>query len=245
MVTFNNAGRYGNWFFECCTAIAYALKHGLEFTVPSFSNNPHFNPVYRLHLVNPKWNPRLTEVRLWENGHQYQELPFEESWRYDVNIIIEGYRQSWKYFDDYRSELLYLLDYPYEKKEGYVAVHVRRTDYLHLKDKHPEVSKGWYLEAMREFPDYRFKFYSDDIEWCRKEFSERSNCEFSTSHDVEADIIDGAACEHQIISASTFGWAMGWLNRNPEKKVIIPQKWFVDNYHLNTTDIVPPYFTKL
>jgi hypothetical protein len=244
MVSFNNAGRYGNFFMECCTCIAYALKHGLEFTVPSHTVNPNFNPIYRLHLVNPNWNPRLPEIRLWEGKHTYEELPFDESWR-DKNIIIEGYRQSWKYFDDFRNEILYLLDYPYEKKEGVVAVHVRRTDYLQLQDKHPEVTKEWYLKAMREFEGCRFRFFSDDMPWCRKEFSERVNCEFTTSGDIEGDIIDGASCEHQIISASTFGWAMGWLNRNPDKKVIIPQKWFVDNYHLDTSDIVPPYFTKL
>ena len=155
------------------------------------------------------------------------------------------YRQSWKYFDDYRDSILYLLDFKYEKKDNYVGVHVRRGDYLILRDKHPEVTKGWYEQAMALFPGHRFKFYSDDINWCRQEFGKRGDCEFTTGRDVVGDISDGSSCEHNIISASTFGWAMGWLNRNPEKKVIIPEKWFVDNYHLDTSDIVPPYFTKL
>ena len=244
MVSFNNQGRFGNWFFEACTAIAYALKHNLEFTVPSHSTTP-YSPVYRLHLVNPNWNPNLTQVRLWESSHAYQELPFEEEWG-DKNIIIEGYRQSWKYFDDYRNEILYLLDYPYDKKEGVVGVHVRRGDYLMLRNKHPEVTKEWYEQAMSLFPGHKFKLYSDDIAWCIKEFGGRGDCEFSGSKDVEYDIADGASCSHNILSASTFGWAMGWLNRNPDKKIIIPQKWFVDGWDgLDTSDIVPPYFTKL
>lgn len=244
MVSFNNAGRFGNWFMECATMLAYALKHNLEFTVPSQTKNAMYYPVYCLHLVNPNWNPRLETIRLWESKHTYEELPFDESWR-DKNIIIEGYRQSWKYFDEYRDAIIYLLDFPYEKKEGYVAVHVRRTDYLHLKDKHPEVSKAWYNKAMSLFPGSKFKFYSDDINWCRQEFGNRSDVEFSTGRDILGDISDGSSCQHQIISASTYGWVMGWLNRNPDKKVIIPEKWFVDNYHLDTSDIVPPYFTKL
>jgi glycosyl transferase family 11 len=243
MLTFNNAGRFGNFFLECCTMLAYGLKHNLEFTVPPHQSNP-FSPVYFLHLVNPNYNPNLEQVRLWESKHTYEELPFDESWR-QKNIIIEGYRQSWKYFDDYRNEIIYLLDFPYEKKDNYVGVHVRRTDYLILKDKHPEVKKEWYEKAMSLFPDHRFKFYSDDINWCRQEFGNRSDCEFSTSHDVIADVSDAASCSHNIISASTFGWSIGWLNRNPDKKVVIPEKWFVDGYHLDTTDIVPPYFTKL
>jgi len=242
MVTFNNAGRFGNWFMECATMIAYAIKHNLEFTVPTIENP--FSPVYCLHLVNQKYNPQLEQIRLWESKHTYEELPFEESWR-DKNIIIEGYRQSWKYFDDYRKEILYLLNFPYEKKEGVVGVHIRRGDYVWLTDKHPVVTKEWYEKAMSLFPGYRFKIFSDDIVWCLQNFGGRNDCEVSSSHDVTEDISSGASCENNIISSSTFGWAMGWLNRNPDKKVIIPDKWFVDNYHLDTSDIVPPYFTKL
>lgn len=243
MVSFNNVGRFGNWWFECCGMIAYALKHNLEFTVPK-NENP-FSPVYCLHLVNPNWNPGLQTIRLWENGHQWQELPFEESWR-EKNIIIEGYRQSEKYFLDYRKEILYLLDFPYQKKDGYVGVHVRRGDYLHLGMKHPHVTKEWYENAMKLFPGYKFKFYSDDIAWCIKEFGNREDCEFSNGADVVGDVSDGASCEHQIISASTFGLAMAWLNRNPDKKVYLPRQWFTENWdNMETKDIVPEGFIKL
>lgn len=245
MVTFNPAGRYGNWFFECCTMIAYALKHNLEFTVPKVTQHEFFNPVYALHLVNPNYNPSLERIDLWENGHHYQELPFEESWR-DKNIVIQGYRQSEKYFKEFRNEILYLLNYPYEKREGVMAVHIRRGDYLLLASKHPPVTSQWYEEAMKMFPGYKFKFYSDDINWCVQEFGNRNDCEFSAGNSIEFDVYDGACCEHQIISASTFGWAMAWLNRNPGKKVVLPRLWFTENWDgLDTKDIVPPEWVKL
>lgn len=230
---------------EACTMLAYALKHDLDFTVPSKTNNPHHNPIYCLHLVNSAYNASLEKIQLWENGHAYQELPFEESWR-DKNIVIEGYRQSEKYFKEYRNEILYLLDFPYEKKEGVVGVHVRRGDYLVLRNKHPEVTKQWYEEAMSTFPGYKFKFYSDEIDWCKKEFGDRDDCEFSTGSDIVSDVTDGSGCEHQIISASTFGWAMAWLNRNPEKKIVLPKLWFTPNWdNLDVSDIVPPEWIKL
>lgn len=244
MVTFNNAGRFGNWYMEACTAIAYALKHGLDFSMPTgHGKDPYFNPVYCKHLCNPEYNPRLEEVRLWENGHHYQELPFEESWR-DKNIIIEGYRQSEKYFKDYRNEILYLMNYPYEKNE-YVCVHVRRGDYLLLKDKHPYYGREWYLEAMRNFKGQKFKFFSDDIAWCRKEFSERADCEFSTNDHIERDFIEMQCCAHFINSSSTFSWAAAWHSQSEGKVIITPQKWFVDNYSLDTKDIVPESWIKL
>lgn len=244
MVTFNNAGRMGNWLFECATAIAYALRHNLDFTVPARTSNPKWNPIYCLHLVNEGWNPNKPTIQLWENGHHFQELPFDESYQ-NKNIIIEGYRQSEKYFKEYRNEILYALNYPYEKKDGVVAVHVRRGDYIVLRDKHPEVTKQWYENAMDNFFGYRYKFFSDDIAWCRKEFGNRDDCEFSTNPTEEMDMIEASCCEHSIISASTFGWWIAWINRNPYKKVYIPVNWFVPGYHLDTSDIVPDEWIKL
>lgn len=244
MVSFNNAGRLGNWMYEAATAIAYALKHNLEFTVPSSTHDTFWQPVYASWLVNPNWNASLSTIRLWENGHHYQPLEFQEAWR-DCNIIIEGYRQSEKYFKEYRNEIIYLLNIPYTKREGVVAVHVRRGDYLILRDKHPEVTREWYEQAMAMFPNYKFKVYSDDLAWCRQQWQGRDDVEFSAGASEWEDMIDGACCEHSIISASTFGWWIGWLNQNPDKKVVLPKLWFVPNYSLDTKDIVPSEWIKL
>lgn len=246
MVTFSPAGRFGNWFMECATAIAYSLRHGLEFHAPKQDGKDAFwNPTYCHHLCNTNWNPSLENIDLWESGHQYQELPFEESWR-DKNITIHGYRQSEKYFKDFRNEILYLMGYPYEKREWVVAVHVRRGDYLLLPQKHPPVTREWYENAMAKFNGFKFIFYSDDIAWCKQEFGGRANCSFSEGHDIEFDAYDGACYEHQIISASTFGWTMAWMNRNPDKIIYIPELWFVPGWDgLDVKDIIPEEWIKL
>jgi hypothetical protein len=245
MVSFSNAGRFGNWFMQAATAIAYSLRHGLDFSMPIQKNDPFWNPIYATHLRNPRYNHSIEEIHLWENGHEYQELPFNEEWR-DKNIIVEGYRQSEKYFKDFRTEILYLLGFPYEMKKGYVSVHVRRGDYLTLKEKHPYIGKEWYEQAMVLFDGYKFKFFSDEIAWCIQEFGGREDCEFSSNSDIEADFIEMQNCEHNICSASTFAWASMWCNRNENKRVIFPQKWFTDGWcELNTKDIVPEWCEKL
>ena len=245
MVVFNKAGRMGNWLFEAATAISYALEHNLEFTVPSHSDNPKWNPIYFLDLVNPNYNPHLEQIHLWEEKHSYSPLPFDESWR-DKNIVIEGYRQTAKYFDKHRSELLYLFGFPYTKKEGYVSCQVRRGDYVNLREKHPEVTVEWYEKAMGMFPDYKFLFHSDDIAWCKEAFKHRNDCEFSDKTSEVDDLVSMANCEHQICSPSTFAWWGGYLNRNENKKVIFPDFWFTPNWcNLNVSDIVPNYFHKL
>lgn len=238
-------GRCGNVLFQAATCIAYAMKHGLEFSVPSTTNSQYWNPLYLQHLVNKNWQEGREDVILNEQWHQHNELPFEESWR-DKQIVLNGYFQTEKYFKDYRSEVLYLFDFPYEKKEGYVSCHVRRGDYLILKDKHPYYGKEWYEEAMKQFDGYKFKFFSDDIQWCRENFGGRSDCEFSTNSNEVDDLAEASCCEHQINSSSTFSWWIAWLNRNESKKIITPKEWFMPGFGgLNTDDIIPPEWIKL
>lgn len=244
-VTFKNAGRFGNWFMECSTALAYAFKYNLDFTVPSYTDNPKWNPIYCLHLVDSTYNPNIETIDLWESQHNYQELPFDESWR-NKNIVIHGYRQTAKYFDDYRNEVLYALNFPYKKQDGYVAVHVRRGDYINLREKHPEVTIEWYEKAMSMFPDYKFKFFSDDIYWCMDAFKHRTDCEYSGNTDEIADVTEMSWCEHQICSPSTFSWSAAYLNKNEDKKVIFPSFWFSEGWcGLDTSDIVKPEWIKL
>ncbi len=236
-------GRMGNVLFQAANCIAYALKNNQDFSFPNKTQEYFWNPLYLQHLVNPNWVQGKEDILINENGHEWQLIEYKKEWD-GLQVVLNGYWQSWKYIDDFRSEILYLFAYPYEKKDGVVGVHVRRGDYLHLTDKHPPVTKEWYENAMKQFYGHKFIFYSDDIEWCRQNFGHRNDCDFST-RDIEGDMVDGASCEHNIISASTFGWWQAWLNRNKKKKIIIPKLWFTENYSLGTKDIVPPDWIKL
>jgi hypothetical protein len=244
MVGVKTYGRMGNFLFQVACCIGYALKHNLEFTVPNYTNNPKWNPIYLQHLVNPNWHEGLSDVNLIEQQFTYKELSFQEEWR-DKQILLDGYWQSEKYFKEYRKELLYLFNLPYNKKDGYISVHVRRGDYLELRDKHPDVTKEWYQMVMNKFVGYKFKFFSDDIAWCRQEFGDRQDCEFSTNSDEVSDLIEASCCEHNISSPSTFSWWINYLNQNENKKIHLPKFWFVDGYHLDTSDIVPDEWIRI
>lgn len=243
--TFQNAGRFGNWYMECCTMLSYSIEHELNFTVPSHSTDAKWNPVYCLDLVNPKFNPHLDRIDLWEGKHSYEPLPFEESWR-DKNIYIHGYRQSEKYFVKHRKEILYLLNFPYHKKENYVGLHCRFGDYKVLRQKHPEVKKEYYQKAMELFPNYKFKVFSDEIHEAKKLLEGIEGLEFSGNTDEVLDVVELSCCEHQICSPSTFSWAAMWMNRNEDKKVIFPDFWFTPNWdNLDVSDIVPEWCIKI
>jgi len=242
--TFLAQGRYGNFMMEFFTAFAYSLKYGLDFTVPAKATHEFYNPVYLPHLINPSYNPHKERVMIVEKHFHYYELPFEESWR-DKNIILHGYFQSERHFKDYRKEILQAVNYPNEMKKGVVGVHIRRGDYLIHRNKHPEVTKEWYENAMSNFLGYKFLFFSDDIPWCIENFGHRSDCEFSKGG-IEEDAISLSQCEHFVNSSSTYSWVCAWLSQNPDKIIYTPKNWFVEGWqNEDTKDIVPPEWIKL
>ncbi len=244
MVSFRAAGRCGNFLFQSASSYGYAKRNGLDWSIPNWTTHPFWSPLYLQHLVHPNYD-RREDVLLNENGMQYQHIPFEEDWR-SRNIVLNGYYQSEKYFAEYRDEIIEKFAFPYHLESGVVSIHVRRGDYLTLVEKHPPVTKEWYEEAMKLFPDSTFKFFSDEINWCKETFGNRNDCVFSEGRSIEEDLIEASWCEDNICSASTYSWWQMWLNRNPNKKVIFPEKWFVDGWdNHNTSDILPDYVIKL
>lgn len=245
MVIPKTYGRMGNFLFQVAAAMGYAWRHNLEFSIPSSTRDKASNPIYLQHLVNPKWDPRTPAHQIREHTHGYQELPFKEHWR-TRNIVLDGYWQSEKYFLEFRDRVLEAFHYPWQHVPGTVSVHVRRTDYIRLTQKHPPVGKEWYDMCMSQFPGAEFRFFSDDIRWCRMNWGMREDCKFSEGRTEEQDLVSITCCEHHISSASTFSWWGAWLNRNTQKRIIIPKNWFQPGYRkTDTKDIVPESWEKV
>lgn len=94
--------------------------------------------------------------------------------------------------------------------------------------------------------DIVYVIFSDDIEWCKKTFGEgdttrqwvfvddviRRKCKTTPElKDIPIDVCElmlMTLTTHSIICNSTFSWWGAYLNRNPRKLVIAPQKWFED-----------------
>lgn len=238
-------GRMGNVLFQAAHTVALALKHDEEFSFPNRTNEPNWNPLYLQHLVNPKWVQWREDVLINENGMQYQDIEFKKEWR-GKQVVLNGYWQTEKYFKEYRNEILYLFNFPYEFKKDVVSIHVRRGDYVNLRAKHPEVTKEWFEKAMAMFPDKQFKVYSDDISWCAHTFGGRDNITYSSNSNEVDDLVEMSCCESNICSPSTFSWWSMWLNQNPNKRVVFPTFWFTEGWGgLNTNDVVPEWCEKL
>lgn len=223
--------------------MSYAEKHGLEFRMPKnqyFENEGiDFTILQKAEDDGKHAMTVLKEKELF----RFDELPYSKEWG---DIMLDGYFQNVKYFEWNREKLLDVFCPKWEMRQGAVSVHVRRGDYLELTEKHPPVGIDWIDSAMARFPWRMFKFFSDDIAWCKQEYGGRYDCEFSEGKTELEDLREMATCEHHINSSSTFSWWGAWLNRNPKKMVVTPKVWMTPK-HSNawTEEIVPKNWIRI
>lgn len=254
MVSYNTSGRLGNALFMAANCISYALKHGLEFSIPRTSSDAFWNPTAVTHLYNPNWNPYLEKVIVQEPHFHYAPIPFEESWR-DKNIILNGYYQSPLYIDEYRGKILELFNYPWHLEPEICSVQARFGDYLTIPGKHILVSETYLITAISLIRSakniHKFKVFSDDIPYFKKHFGHLYDFEYSTNTSIEQDLVEGSCCHSNINSSSTFAFWMAYLGRNEDKMVITPEKWFGEgwkdeyNREVITNTIVPDGWVKI
>lgn len=114
-----------------------------------------------------------------------------------------------------------------------IAIHVRRGDYLDRADDFAVATERYYANAIESIrstiQDPQFFVFSDDPDWTRATFA---TDEFIIADTGEAhggqDMYLMSQCKHQIMANSTYSWWAAWLNTNPDKMVIAPGQWFVN-----------------
>jgi hypothetical protein len=187
---------------------------------------------------------RFFKQRILRNFHINHE-PY--LLRFKDNHYFDGYFQTEKYFLDIRDIILSdftLADElcPEAKKIEHlikeatvpVSIHVRRGDYVSNNDvarAHGGCSPSYYQKAIEEisrmYPGANFFVFSDDIDWVKQNLS----FNVSAIHVSNPNIMDHeelflmSQCKHNIVANSSFSWWGAWLNTNPKKTVIAPQKW--------------------
>jgi hypothetical protein len=169
----------------------------------------------------------------------------------DSNIRLCGYFQSHKYFEKYSSEVIDLFSptdtikikllekYGDILKLNTVSIHVRRGNYVQLSTHHYNLSMVYYKNAIEYFKNTTFLVFSDDIDWCKNNFIGDNFIFIENETDTE-DLYLMSFCKNNIIANSTFSWWGAYLNKNENKKVIYPNKWFGPAYaEWKTHDIFP------
>lgn len=224
-------------------------------------------------LSKSKLLMRSLESLIWKRTDNRFKCIHEGSFTFDPsvlqqkgNLYLRGYWQSEKYFTDIApiiyqefSSRTLLSERSIEllgemRKPGSVAIHIRRGDYVtnpQTNKMHGVMSLDYYQKCMdyiaARHDNVVYYLFSDDIEWVRQNFAVSDQLhivepvDFSQSYE---DLILMSSCNHNVIANSSFSWWAAWLNVNPDKIVIAPQKWF-NKVEMDTTDLIPASWIRL
>ena len=159
------------------------------------------------------------------------------------NTYYEGYWQNEFYFQEISEKIKQSLKFriPISEKalptlkqikdSESVCVHVRRTDFL-TDNRYEVLGMDYYQKAIQELKNLHqnllFFVFSDDIIWCKhQDFGDSKVIFVSDNQSLRDEFELMMTCKHHIIANSTLSWWAAWLNPNPDKKIIAPQKWFL------------------
>lgn len=182
------------------------------------------------------------------------------------NVYLDGYWQSEKYFlyieDIIRQEFSIVnpltsisQDIADQIKDcESISIHVRRGDYVsntNTNNVHGTCGVDYYSNAIdlihKRVENPCFFIFSDDPEWACSNIKPDAPTTYVRHNDYSKDYEDiflMSMCKHNIIANSSFSWWGAWLNRNPDKIVIAPKKWF-NSKDMNTHDLLPKKWQKL
>ena len=235
MISVRLMGGLGNQMFQVAAAIGLANKLGVEFgiydelkTKKLYSHN-HFKGRAP---IPAGYQPKRTFKE--QPDQEYHELPLED------DICLEGYFQSYKYFEHCVGEARRFFKLPYEiiqpeDFKPYVGIHVRRGDYLKYPKIFPILDEEYYMKAIKFFWDkgYReYEVFSDEpksaqnlITYCFSMLGFGGNVKIHQDNPVESDFLNLLTCPDKIIANSTFSAMAALLSPNPKQIVIRPKKW--------------------
>jgi len=234
----------------------YVKKNEIPFYVWLNSSNKYINTLFRwIELFLKKVNIKhFTE----------KQFNFNKNFFNITSWYIEWYFQSEKYFKEYEQEIRKDFNFiikPSKKNidiikiienSNSVSLHIRRWDYLLNKN-----SYIWFLwleyykkaiEIIKEkIEKPTFFIFSDDINWVKENLNINDNIyyiDWNKWKNSYEDMRLMSLCKHNIIANSTFSWWGAWLNKNKDKIVIAPKKWFNSDIR-DYSDIIPEKWIKI
>jgi hypothetical protein len=142
------------------------------------------------------------------------------------------------------------------KSSNSASLHVRRGDFMDSEKTFKLFGSictyQYYVNAYNylqtKYSDLRYFIFTNDIEWVKANFTFLENYLIVDAHKENPpdyyDLFLMTQTKHNIIPNSTFSWWGAWLNQNPSKTVIVPDRWFGDNSR-TTEEVCPPEWIRV
>lgn len=229
-------GRLGNQLFQIASTIGIAHSNGLDFCFPEWKYSEHF--------TNPLPTGDVQGCQIYkEKSSNYNPVKLDGGFHWS----LEGYFQSWKYFENIREVIKYYFTPDFitnNNSKDLVSIHLRRGDYIG-NSFHPNLRHDYYKKAMEQFPNDEFIVFSDDIDFatncgwfnherCTFKASEHSRGINNNTPEELLHLICMSRCKGHIIANSSFSWWAAYLSGN---KTVAPKQWI---YTETTNDRLMP-----
>jgi hypothetical protein len=260
MITAHLQGGMGNQMFQISTAVALARRNN---DIAVFDPSSRYLPLQSRQCYkcdpyeeNVFRNINFSKIESISNLYREPKFSYSEI-LYIKNMMLHGYFQSEKYFVDFKEDIIDLFA-PSEKNNKYIdekygkilqensitSVHIRRGDYLKFSNTHPACTREYYASCFESLPaDTSYFIFSDDPVWCANNFKSDKFHIISGEEDY-IDLYLMSKCENNIIANSSFSWWAAWLNKNNNKRIFSPKKWFGAAGPSDDTDIIPKEWEK-
>lgn len=271
IVNLRVSGGLGNQLFQYAAARSLALRcdADLILDLSFYHGGRHRNfelkqfPIQAELRNLPKSKFLATVSRMASSltpGTRYREKSFNYSHDFeqiDAPVFLDGYFQSFKYFDSCANQIRNELKPP-ELDGAYnrslieaisskqsAILHVRRGDYVtnpKAKKTFAECTVDYYQRALDHLPANCPVFvFSDDILWAKQNLKLGEPAVFIGDGTPRSGIEDlklMSLGHHHIIANSTFSWWGAWLAGPNKGLTIAPARWFVDEATIDS-DLFP------
>ena len=281
MITCNLMGGLGNQIFQIFATINYAIKNKKQFgflNVKTLGENYTTIRYTFWETFFSKLQPFLknnfgTGYQINEKQFSYDELP--DIRMIKENILLYGYFQSYKYFqenyalicriiclDKMKEDLLIKLKFNKEELKNVISMHFRIGDYKLAPHYHPLATHLYYERSLEYISNnkplssesHKVIYFCEDtdiddvmkiINSLEQKFT---NYKFIRCDNNLADweqMLLMSCCNHNIIANSSFSWWGAYFNSAEDKIICYPSIWFGIYAQHDTRDLCPPTWIKI
>lgn len=262
-------GGLGNQLFQILTTIAFSIRHNMNF-VFLYTPNLGKRQTYWHTLLLPILDHMVDTINL-DNYMRIEESDADRFTQMQVentNIVLNGYFQSYKFFEkeigtDFK--MLFVSDTKTDTSSTKtttttttVSLHFRLGDYKQLQEYHPIMDLDYYKNALYYVvlidpsvqqvcyfcEDEDIDTVHSNVEALKQEFREIVFERAREPSDWE-EMLSMSRCTHNIIANSSFSWWGAYLNENPDKIVCYPSVWFGPGISQDVSAMFPEKWIKI
>lgn len=241
MITYQNLGKYGrlgNQMFQYAALLGISNKTGYQFG---------FSPGRLLENFKISMGMPLNEKIPVKYLYEEKDFNFtSEVFQCPDDVDFIGYFQSEKYWKHCQELVVQQFQFinVLEINDTFTSLHVRRGDYVSLKDTHTCLADTNYYDiAIKELNPKKIVVFTDDQEWlrssgCLERWRVNREVEISNYKNDILELLYMTKADNSIIANSSFSWWGAYLGPHQKKGTIIaPKNWFGPKGPRNWQDI--------